>query len=287
MKYGVHPLFFLFGLYYAFTGRIFVFLTFTSVAVLHEFGHALVAASLGYRLNKITLMPYGAVISGDITGLRFSDEVKVALAGPLTNLASAVLFVALWWVFPETYAYTDLAVSASLSVALVNLLPCAPLDGGRILGAVLSAYFPKKTVSIVMTASGIAFSCVLGGLFVVTCFGKVNFSILFFSLFVLFGTICVSKEAKYVRIYDGSFFRVLKRGGTIRRIAVAEVVSVKRLLLLLDSRSLNEVCVFDETAKLKKVLSQTELHALFSGENLYKTIGEAMGNMERGAIENG
>lgn len=276
MSYGVHPLFFLFGIYYAFTGRVFVFITYTLVAVVHEIGHAMVASSLGYRLNKITLMPYGAVVSGDITGLRFSDEVKVALAGPLINLFTSVLFIALWWVLPETYAYTDLAVSASLSVALVNLIPCAPLDGGRILKAMLSGFLPRKTVSTVMTVSGIAFSCVLGGLFVFTCFHKVNISLLFFALFALFGTVGVSREAKYVRLFDGSFSKVLKRGGTVRRIAVAETVTVKRLMILLDCKALNEVCVYDREGHLTDTVSEKELLTILSGENLYKTVGEAL-----------
>ena len=82
LRLSIHPLFFIFGLYFAITGRVFVFLTYTVVAVIHELGHSVAAARLGYRLNRIVLMPYGAVVSGDIKDLSFRDEIEVALAGP-------------------------------------------------------------------------------------------------------------------------------------------------------------------------------------------------------------
>ena len=141
---------------------------------------------------------------------------------------------------------------------------------------VITSGVPRKTVSTVMTVSGIAFSCVLGGLFVFTCFHKVNISLLFFALFALFGTVGVSREAKYVRLFDGSFSKVLKRGGTVRRIAVAETVTVKRLIILLDCKALNEVCVYDRAGNLTDTVSEKELLTILSGENLYKTVGEAL-----------
>ena len=82
---SVHPLFYVFGVYYALTGKIFVFAIYTITAVLHELGHSFVASNAGYRLNKITLMPFGAVVRGDIDGLKFSDEIKIALLSSLSS----------------------------------------------------------------------------------------------------------------------------------------------------------------------------------------------------------
>ena len=154
---SVHPLFFAFGFYYALTGRIFVFLIYTVTAVLHELGHSFVASNAGYRLNKITLMPFGAVVSGDIEGLSLGDEIKVALAGPFINLAVALLFVASWWIVPETYAFTDVVAEANLTMALVNFIPVFPLDGGRVLSAILSPFSTSFTV-ISPRPSGLSFT---------------------------------------------------------------------------------------------------------------------------------
>ena len=68
---SIHPLFFLLGIYYALTDRIFVFIIYAITAVIHECGHSVAAGRRGYRLNKITLTPFGAMISGDINGLKF------------------------------------------------------------------------------------------------------------------------------------------------------------------------------------------------------------------------
>ena len=96
IKLSIHPLFFVLGFFYAITGQIFIFIICTATAVVHELGHSFVSASLGYRLNKITLMPFGAVVVGNIEGLRFRDQVKVAIAGPLINVAVSLFFIATW-----------------------------------------------------------------------------------------------------------------------------------------------------------------------------------------------
>ena len=108
-KLQLHPLFWLVGVWYCFTGELFLFLMSCLVALQHECAHAFGASRLGYKLNRIVLMPFGAVIDGDLRGISFKDEIFVALCGPLCNLLTCVLFVAAWWCFPDTYAYTDTA----------------------------------------------------------------------------------------------------------------------------------------------------------------------------------
>lgn len=275
LKVSIHPLFFIFGVYFALTGRVFVFLTYTLVAVMHECGHSLVAARLGYRLNKITLMPYGAVIRGDLSGLNARDEISVALAGPITNLCCAVLFVAVWWVYPELYAFTELAVTASLSIAVVNLLPCAPLDGGRVLNALLKLRLGQRRANRIVKWSGLTFSCVLGGLFVVSCFYRANFTIIFFALFALFGTVLTGKSNSYVRIFDGAYMRCIERGAQVKRIAVTPSITVKKIVAMMDDTCLTELAVY-EGGTLTCIISPKELCDLVSGDTFYKTVGELL-----------
>ena len=276
LRFTIHPLFFLFGLYFALTGRIFVFITYTIVAVIHEIGHSIAAARLGYKLSRIVLMPYGAVVYGNIRGLSFADEIRVALAGPATNLACAVFFAALWWIAPESYAYTDLAMTASLSIATVNLLPCRPLDGGRVLHAFLSSHLSEKLADTILLVSGVVFSCVLGGIFVISCFYTINFSLLFFALFAFFGTVFAGKKNRYVRIYESYFGGAMERGAEVKRIAVTGDVTVKRLVSMLDTRTLTEVCVCSNEGKTLKVLSPREVCTIASGSNLYLKLSEVI-----------
>ena len=157
----IHPLTFAFGLYYALTGRIFRFIICTLCALIHELGHSFSASRLGYKLNKITLMPFGAIVSGNIDGLNCRDEIKIALAGPLINLSIGLFFVALWWIFPETYAFTDIIAEVNFSLAIVNFLPIFPLDGGRILSATLKDALGSERAVKVSRIIGTIFSSIL------------------------------------------------------------------------------------------------------------------------------
>ena len=85
MSISIHPMFFLTGVFYCFIGQLPFFLMSVIVAIEHELAHAISASRLGYRLNKIVLMPYGAVIDGDLKEISLKDELSVAIAGPLCN----------------------------------------------------------------------------------------------------------------------------------------------------------------------------------------------------------
>lgn len=276
IKLKIHPLFYPFGLYYAFTGRIMVFIVCTVTAVVHELGHSIVAGEKGYKLNKITLMPFGAVVSGDLENLDFKDEIAIALAGPLVNLFVALFFTAFWWIVPETYAYTQIAVESCLSMALINCLPAYPLDGGRVLFAFLAVKTGRKRADKICAISGVVFSILIFALFVVTIFNTVNFSVLFFALFVFFGAVSREKDVGYIRIYNGVNEKKLKKGVTVKKIAVEKGIEVKRLLSLLDQDCINEVDLYDGIKKVY-TLSQEKIKKIIEEGDLNSTIARCVG----------
>ena len=271
---SIHPLFYLLGLYYSLTGGIFLFVICTATAVIHELGHSFVASGLGYKLNKITLMPFGAVVSGNTDGLKFIDEVKIALAGPMINLAVSLFFVATWWVYPECYSFTDVIVGANLSMAIVNLLPVYPLDGGRIAFASLGIRLGYDKAFKISRWIGCVFAFVLLGVFIWSvCSGVLNISLLFFSLFVFFGAILRAKENKYVKLFGVMDEQNLKRGTIIKTYAVHKDMKIKRLINLLDERSVNEVVVFDKDKKVA-LLNQRAIENMIEKANIYSSIAE-------------
>lgn len=271
INFSVHPLFFAFGVYYALTGRIFVFIIYTLSAVAHELGHSLVAANAGYKLNKITLMPFGAVVSGDIDGLKLSDEIKIALAGPLTSLAIGLFFVATWWLFPETYAFTDVVAQANFSMAAINFLPIFPLDGGRVLSATLCKSLGKKRADKICKTIGLIFSFGLIVLFIFSLFHTVNISLLFFALFVIFGSFGKAKENKYIRLYSSLSAQSLKRGMPFKKHALHKTASVKKLISLIDETAVNEVAVFDGD-KVITTLTPRAINSIIETGDLYAPV---------------
>lgn len=279
----IHPLFLLFGAWHAITGEFFSFLTVTACALLHELAHAAAAAKIGYAATEIVLMPYGATLTADLDGATAKDEILIALAGPFCNLATAVLFLALWWCFPSAYPYTEAAFSASLSLALCNLLPALPLDGGRVVHRALISLFntympPTNSKKLALTVCRILtlLLCLFGvTVFVIFGFeGIWSFSILTFSLFLAIGAF-PRKKPTFIKL-QFSQSEALKRGLPLRQIAVSSTCTVKKALAFLSPDSYLLLHVYDESEVFLGTLTQNELSAFFQRAHLYASLGEAL-----------
>ncbi|MBR4943364.1 MAG: site-2 protease family protein [Clostridia bacterium] len=276
--FRIHPLFLAFGFWYALQGDFFLFLMSALVALQHELAHAFAASRLGYKLNKIVLLPFGAVIDGDLQGIGFKEEILVAVCGPIANLLTAIFFASLWWFEPTMYAFTDTAFYSSLSVALVNLLPTYPLDGGRILRCALARFFTKRDLnglSAERKAERICFFLTLSFalfflfLFLLFLLGKKGFhlSLLAFALFLLVGALGNKKDkAAYVKI-DFSKRNALKKGVEIKRVAILSSCTVKNAVRFLQRDGYLVLEVYDEAETLLFTLTQNELAELFSLSN--------------------
>ncbi len=281
----IHPLFLVAGIWYCFIGKLPLFFISAVIALQHECAHAFAAARLGYRLNKIVLMPYGAVIDGDLSGISLKDETFVALCGPLANLSTAAFFVALWWIFPSLYPYTDVACFSSAFIGVLNFLPSYPLDGGRILRSLLERAFLRKhppmvakkrakgwclTLSLLVCAAFIA-------LFILLCTkGEFNLTLLAFALFLAVGCLGHGKEKAVYHRVDYSFKNAFSRGVNIRHIAVDNRLSLKQALRFLDERSYVSFEVYDEEENLVGTLPQNVLAEKFARANLYAPLADLL-----------
>lgn len=153
----------------------FVFAVFGCV-FLHEVGHALAARAYGIGTRDITLYPVGGVASLERMPEKPGREIAIALAGPAVNFViAAALFVG----FLASDAITPWTVSAleadpvagfaarlifaNLVLAVFNLLPAFPMDGGRVLRALLATRMDR--VRATSAAAGVG-SVVAGGLIV-------------------------------------------------------------------------------------------------------------------------
>ena len=123
-------------------GVVTALLFFASLLV-HELAHCIVARRNGLRIRRITLFLLGGVSDMEDEPTNASVELRMAAVGPLTSLAIALLFGAIW-LFSEYLALSPLIQAPLFYLALVNLLmagfnfiPAFPMDGGRVLRSLL------------------------------------------------------------------------------------------------------------------------------------------------------
>ena len=259
LKFKLHPLFIVFGIYFAFTGKVFSFIIYTLTALIHELGHYHASEKQGYILRRIVLMPYGALIKGEVFDLKYKDECKIALAGPLLNAFIAVCFIAIWWVFPVTYPFTEEVVVANLSLAIINLLPCYPLDGGRFLLATLSLVTTRKRAKIIVKILGVLLGAILFSLFIYSIFTKINFTILFFASFIIVGALFKGDEGEYIKVFESFNKREVTFPEVVKKVVVSDKVLVKTLYPLINGEYYYEIEVLQSAGK-----------TILEGENLYR-----------------
>jgi Zn-dependent protease len=189
------------GTDYAFQGILFILLLFACV-LLHELGHALTANAFGVRTTDITLLPIGGVARLQRIPSDPKQEFFIAIAGPLVNVVIAALLI---FYLGQRAAISDfedlntpqvamLSKLASINIGLVlfNLLPAFPMDGGRILRALLAMRMNYLRATEIAASIGQGLAIVLG---VIGLFS--NPFLIFIAFFVFMGA---QQEAAMARV---------------------------------------------------------------------------------------
>ena len=133
---------FLFALLVYITKQIEIYALLMLFAFIHEVGHLLFGLAIGFKIDSIKVNPLGFSLSFQSYVEDYNQKIKkgnllcmkkigIALAGPITNMIIAIV------VSISHYQNVEMIVYANLLLAIFNLLPIYPLDGGRILEQVV------------------------------------------------------------------------------------------------------------------------------------------------------
>ncbi|WP_367754210.1 M50 family metallopeptidase [Flavobacterium sp. WC2430] len=218
-------------------------LTIFLTVVLHELGHAIAAKRYGIKTKDITLLPIGGLARLEKLPEKPIEELIVAFAGPMVNLFLALItsfFVAI----PENeevlMAQLSVGINAdnfflnflivNIALALFNLIPAFPMDGGRILRAILAFKFQRHTATKIAARIGqlLAMGFIFLGFFS-------NPFLIFIGFFVIMGA---QMETEYTAS------KYLLKGYTVRDVLMKQYQTIdayepikSAISLLLDSQS--------------------------------------------------
>lgn len=248
------------GLSAALEGIVFILLLFLCV-VLHEFGHALAARRFGIATPDITLLPIGGMARLQRMPERPGQELVVALAGPAVNVAIALVLglflgrltgvqIASELDDPQVGLLAKL-VSINVILAVFNLIPAFPMDGGRVLRALLSMRMDRAEATRIAGGIGQGVALLFGFLGLLF-----NPLLIFIALFVYVGA---AQEIGWSQL------RMLSEGVPVHEAMVRDVTTLPLDATLDDAvdallaTSHQEFPLVDEVGRVHGLLTRDRL----------------------------
>jgi len=238
------------------------------VVVCHELSHAAIATGFGMRLSEIKLTPLGGQAKLDgFCNCSFKPEMEavVAIVGPMSNLVFAVFGYVVSCTNAFNSSMIDFFIATNIILAMFNMLPVLPLDGGRIFRALLVNRFGfyKATNITMKTSKFIAVLMIIGGI-TGFAFGVINLNICFTGIFILMS---YGKSKDEEAILGSGAIDILRR-----RVKLDNVKVIPSAMFAVDfDSSINDVIkqvkgskfaiinVMSEDSKLLGTLTETQI----------------------------
>lgn len=315
-------------------------LTLFVCVILHELGHALVARRYGIKTQNIVLLPIGGVAMLERLPEDPIQELKVALAGPAVNFLIALIFAPFlllikpeilqdMWLFlfqisegaypPYRVSFFNwfifFLVSLNIVVGVFNLIPAMPMDGGRVLRALLAIKLPRHKATKIAAILGASIS----GLIAIYGVFQFNWILVLIGLYVFtsaFGEFKTLKNELFLaknkvsQLMDSNFAFINENTPLIE--AVTEFQNSEVNFLIVRGQEQNIVGILTEENVLKAVSLSSEhnkplgtffpdpiiftelnstlqeaLHSMYTHEKLALTVkyeNEIMGVIDRDTI---
>ena len=241
-----------------------VLLVFSAV-LCHEVAHMLMATGLGYKVRQVELLPFGAVARIDnLADAGATSEILIAAAGPLASMALAVLCYS---GITQAGNWKDVVVfwgEVNLMLALFNLLPALPLDGGRILRALLSRRREYRDATAIVVWISYSITCmlvILAGLGY-WLHNTINVTLLAAAVFLVFTARTENELAGFraMRILAAKKTEfITRRIMPTRHLTALESTVLGEVIRLLGSEEYYIVHIVDENFRLCGIVTETEI----------------------------
>ncbi|GAA0137897.1 stage IV sporulation intramembrane metalloprotease SpoIVFB [Paenibacillus sp. YSY-4.3] len=270
-----HPLFVLVMLASVITGHFLELLTLFVIVFIHEWGHVAAAKCFGVHVLSVQLLPFGGVaVMEDTAYLDARREIMIALAGPLQN---GLLIGCAWllhagglWDGP----YYEYFVQGNVLIALFNLLPILPLDGGKIFQSLCSIILPYHSALVWSLRISLLFSFLLTGYALLPLFlqgSMVQLNLLLIGLFLLYSNYVDYRNIPYrfmrfLMNRGRSFSRHLLHGSLAQPIVADKVQPLDHVLRLFKREKYHFIYVMNRQGRIIAVVpEQRVISSYFKG----------------------
>ncbi len=272
------------GIQGALFGVVATLLLFTAV-LLHELGHSFQALRQGVKVRDITLLPIGGLSQMEEIPESPGKELRISLSGPVVNFAIAGVLILVAMVLraravvtlPELFASLGQAswrgmlaylTMSNLLLGLFNLLPAFPMDGGRVLRALLAMRmdYARATSIAVSVGQGLALLLGLWG------FAGGSFTLIFIALFVWMGA---GQEGKQVEVKSVLESMQVRQAMSLHTEAVSPDDRLERVVSLTLNTFQADFPVLQD-GRLVGFLTETDLLRGLQAEGGDTSVGQVM-----------
>ena len=244
---------------------------------MHEFAHIAVLRQFEIPISGIIIQPFGvcakigtAVIKNPV------HEILMALAGPFINLMISLLCLVILKLYPLPLVRYCLAANAA--VFCLNLLPCLPLDGGRIMRAALTLGSDAVTaLKISVGISRVVIAVLLCSAVWLLLTSSFNFSLILIAAFLL-GNLCFEQKALSMHVLrELLYYRSKPERGTFSSVCTITAygnMPARRLIRRLSYHKYHVVHVLDDKRKITKTLTEGQILSALLNKSIRLTLDE-------------
>lgn len=275
----MHPFFVIIMLASVLTGHFIELVTLFAIVFIHECGHAAAAGLLGCRVLSIQMLPFGGVaVIEDRGNLTAGKEILIALAGPMQNIlmvGAALLILQLGVGDPEFIRYI---IQGNMFIALFNLLPVMPLDGGKIVQALVSLFAPYYSTLMWTYRIGILCSLGISGYAIsrwLAAGDGLPLNLLLIGVFLLYSNVTDFRNVPYrfIRFLmnrEEVFVRHATAGSLVQPIISFPAKPLDTILRLLKRERYHMIYVMNKEGRIMAVLPEQRIIGSYFKQNTEK-----------------